>query len=65
MMIEIPIDDAARDGASHTFRAADQTMHAASWCAARQGYVYFDGTRVGPTLTHYLARQPGLNGRVR
>ncbi|GGZ02407.1 hypothetical protein GCM10011614_16840 [Novosphingobium colocasiae] len=57
-MAFIPIDATARDGSGHTFRAADQTTHAASWCALRQAYVYSDGTRVAPTLTHYLSRHP-------
>ncbi|MFD2578763.1 hypothetical protein ACFSTD_09605 [Novosphingobium colocasiae] len=48
MMAFIPIDATARDGSGHTFRAADQTTHAASWCALRQAYVYSDGTRVAP-----------------
>lgn len=64
MMAFVPIDATACDGKSHTFRAADQTLHAASWCAARGAYGYSNGTRVAPALTHYLARHPA-GGKAR
>lgn len=58
MMTFIPLDATAHDGKDHTYRADDETLHAASWAAARQAFVYADGTPVAPTITHYLVRRP-------